>query len=266
MTRTTPIRILQISDLHIMPNNGGKMLGINTEHYFHSVLQHAHDFHARYDLILVSGDLVQEPLGSSYRRIREHLATYQTECICLPGNHDEESLMELYLNGGTVNCNKQRMFERWQLICLNSRVPEQAGGYLTTDELAFLESCLENRPDLFTLIAVHHHCVPAQSDWLDTMIIANHPKFFDIIRRFPQIKAITTGHIHQEMDLIQGTVRILTTPSTCFQFLPKSHKFALDTAMPGYRVLELFPNGDLFTHVRRLPGELTELDDSSPGY
>ena len=38
-------------------------------------------------------------------------------------------------------------------------------------------------------------------------------------------------------------VRYLTTPSTCFQFLPAVDNFAVDTRPPGFRWLDLVPDG-----------------------
>lgn len=249
-----------------MPNRGEKMLGIDTEFYFQNVLKHAHSQGERYDLILVSGDLVQKPCKSSYQRVRDLLIPYQTECICLPGNHDDDVLMREILNVENISCNKQRLFSHWQLLCLNSRVSGQPGGYLAEAELAFLEAKLNSTPDLFTIVAVHHHCLPSRSDWLDTMIITNSASLFEVIKRYPRVKAITMGHIHQEIDVTVHSTRVLASPSTCFQFKPNCADFTLDTSMPGYRVIKLFPNGRLFTQVKRLPGKLTELDDQSPGY
>lgn len=261
-----PLSILQISDLHIMPNAGEKMLGIDTERYFKRVLEHAHRHRKHYDLILVSGDLVQDPSRSGYERIREQLQTYRTECICIPGNHDDDAMMREILSSKTISCTKQREFERWQLLCLNSRLSGHAEGFLETGDLAGLETELAKRPDLFALIAVHHHCVPTGSDWLDTMIITNRERFLAIIKRYPQVKAVTMGHIHQVMDFSYDGIRLLSAPATCFQFKPNCRDFTLDTLMPGYRVLELYPNGRLNTHVQRLPGTLEPLKFQASGY
>ncbi|MGR9115243.1 MAG: 3',5'-cyclic-AMP phosphodiesterase [Gammaproteobacteria bacterium] len=266
MNQATTLSILQISDLHIMPNAGEKMLGIDTEFYFHSVMQHAHSRRERYDLILVSGDLTQEPCASSYQRIRDRLEAYRTECICLPGNHDDGMLMRKIMTSGNISCNKQRLFDHWQLLCLNSQIPGQPGGHIDDNELEFLEAKLAGRPDRFALVAVHHHFLPTGSEWLDTMIIDNSPKLLDTLRRYPQIRAVTTGHIHQEMDITIDSFRVLATPSTCFQFKPDSRDFTLDASMPGYRIIELFPDGRIFTQAQRLPGKLADLDAQSPGY
>jgi Icc protein len=44
-------------------------------------------------------------------------------------------------------------------------------------------------------------------------------------------------------------VRLLSTPSTCAQFVPRSDGFAIDRRPPGYRWLELRDDGSLSTDV-----------------
>ena len=57
------------------------------------------------------------------------------------------------------------------------------------------------------------------------------------------------GHVHQQHDSRRSGVRMLATPSTCAQFLPHSEHFAIDTAPPAYRRLELRADGSIDTEV-----------------
>jgi len=258
--------ILQITDTHILSNPKDTLLGVNTNHYFHAVLDLAFAEKRHFDLILLTGDLAQEPCESSYRQILDSLLPYQIPCICLPGNHDDYALMQQILDSGTVSCRKQLIWGGWQLICLNSQIPGSPGGHLPDQELAFLEQCLTEKPECHALIAVHHHCLETYSAWMDTMMIENSETLFSIIHNFPQVKAITTGHIHQLMDRQMNAVRVFGTPSTCFQFTPLSRGFSVDNTTPGYRVFELYADGRIESNVIRLPGLLTGLQINSQGY
>ena len=266
MSMPRPLSILQITDMHIMPNPGEKLMGVDTEHYFQTVLEHAYSHRDSFDLILITGDIAQYPTDASYQRILKRLKRYGTECICLPGNHDDFAMMQRILNEGNVSCRKHWVYGNWQLICLNSQIPGQAGGYLAEDELEFLEACLINDPDRFAVIAVHHHCIPTESAWMDTMIIQNHGSLFKLLAHYPKVRMIATGHIHQLMDLKLQSIRVLGTPSTCFQFKPKSRNFSLDKLMPGYRLIELDNEGGMETRLVFLPDQITGLDPNSPGY
>lgn len=260
------LSILQITDLHILPGLDETFLGINTEHYFHAILELALAENRHFDLIVVTGDLTQDPCEASYRRIMDRLAATNTPCICLPGNHDDYELMQQIFNTDQANCRKQLLLGNWQLICLNSQIPGSPGGRLSKQELLFLEDCLINNPDHHALIAVHHHCLETNSAWMDTMMIENSRDLWAIINHYPQAKAVTTGHIHQIMDSTVGAVRVLGSPSTCFQFKPESHNFSLDATAPGYRRINLSTDGRIESEVTRLSEPLSGLQLDTPGY
>jgi len=242
------------------------MLGVDTAYYFKAVLELAFAQQQHFDLLLVTGDLAQEPCNASYQLILRELEAYNIPCICLPGNHDDYDLMQKILNTRTVSCRKQVLLDGWQLICLNSQIPGSPKGYLAKHELAFLEDCLNTQPEHYALITVHHHCVACNSVWMDKMMIENDHELLSIARQYPQAKVISNGHIHQVMDINAGSVRILGTPSTCFQFKPESTGLVLDDLSPGYRTINLYPDGQIETAVNRLPEKLSGLQVATKGY
>lgn len=266
MESAPALAILQISDLHILPNLGQTLLGIDTEHYFHEILNHAMALGIAFDLLLVTGDLAQDPCPASYQRILERLEQCPIPAICLPGNHDDLSLMQGILNTDKVSCQKQAMFENWQLICLNSQIPNSPDGELSPQELVFLKHCLLKHPDCHALVAVHHHSLPTGCAWLDTMMIKNSSQLFELIGRFPQVKAITNGHIHQLMDTMVDNVRVLAAPSTCFQFKPNCEDFCVEPTAPGYRTIMLYADGSVSSETFRLAQPLAELELINNGY
>lgn len=266
MVSVSALKILQITDLHILPQAADTLMGINTEFYWRAVWEQALHTHPDADLIILSGDLCQQPCIAGYRRILDRLLKTSIRCICLPGNHDDYALMQHILNQENVSCNKQVIFEHWQIISLNSQLAGKAGGFLPDTELNFIDRCIERHPNLRVLLTFHHHCSASGSAWMDTMQIANRDTLFQKLRQHPQIRAVTTGHVHQQIQTQNGAIKIFSTPSTCFQFKPFSPNFALDTRAPGYRWFRLWPDGKIDTAVERLPVELTELDLSSNGY
>jgi 3',5'-cyclic-AMP phosphodiesterase len=58
-----------------------------------------------------------------------------------------------------------------------------------------------------------------------------------------------SGDVHQESDNLRNGVRYLTTPSTCFQFLPRVDNFGVDVRPPGFRWLDLMPDGSIESEV-----------------
>lgn len=263
---TAYISLLQITDLHILPSPKATLLGINTAHYFQAILEAAFSEKSHFDLILLTGDLTQEPCPAGYQLILNRLKAYNTPCICLPGNHDDYALMQQILNTGNINCRKQVFLGNWQIISLNSQIIGSDKGRLSNPELLFLENCLSGYPDYNALIAVHHHCVKTNSVWMDTMMIENSSELLAITHKYRQAKAIINGHIHQVMDIQTDSIRILGSPSTCFQFKPESKSFCLDNTSPGYRTIQLYSDGRIESEVVRLPGQLKELHTDILGY
>ena len=259
------ISILQLTDLHILPNAEDTLLGVQTEDYFHRVIDHAFK-ERKYDAILLSGDLAQSPCVESYTRILKTVAPYQLPVLCLPGNHDDFSLMQHLFNHPSIHCQKQVILGNWQIILLNSQILQSERGHLASSELHFLETCLNEHSALFTLIAVHHHCVPSGSKWLDTMQIDNSGELLNIVKNHANVRVITTGHIHQELHRKIGNITILGTPSTCFQFALNCVDFALDTQPPGYRIIQLHHNGNITTNVYRIDTLLEGLNLDYQGY
>ncbi len=260
------VKILHLTDLHILARAGDTMLGIDTEYYFRRTLDQAHAEHGQFDLILLTGDLAQDPSTESYRRIRQHLQAYATPCLCLPGNHDDLNLMLNSLNEGWIGCDKHRLLGDWSIVCLNSQKPQSPVGRLANEELEFLERTLQSDGERPTLIAMHHPCIASGSEWLDTMRIENSDVFIALLKRFPQVKAVICGHLHQPIDAKVDEVSMLVTPSTCFQFTPNTEEFSIDRCSPGYRLIELGEDGRIQSRCHRIPEPLTELNTSAHGY
>ncbi|QPK65375.1 3',5'-cyclic-AMP phosphodiesterase [Methylomonas sp. LL1] len=260
------LKVLQITDMHLLPHSGDIMLGIDTEHYFKLTLEHAHAVHGRFDLILLTGDLAQDPCPGSYQRLYRHLNGYDTPCLCLPGNHDDLSLMTKYLNNGLVSCQKHLVLGNWLIIGLNSQKPNSPVGALSREELVFLQRTLQSNSDRPTLIAVHHHCFASGSAWLDTMQIQNSEAFLKLIEGFGQVKAVTCGHIHQEFACQEKPIAFFATPASCFQFTPNSSEFSIDETAPGYRIFNLYDDGGLQSDCHRLPVKLDNLNRNAHEY
>jgi len=262
-----PLRIAQITDFHLLADPARTMMGINTEHSFLAVLDLAWRQHPDTRLFLMTGDLAQDPTAATYRRLRGHLDVLPVPCYGLPGNHDEPALMRQALadGQGPIGFQSQILLDGWQIVCLDSTIPHDPGGCLGQAQLDLLETHLAAQPRRHALIALHHSPLPTGAAWLDTMKLANDEALFALIDRFPQVKAVVYGHIHQAMDIDRSGVRLLACPSTCFQFKPGSDDFALDFLPPGYRWFELHPDGRVETGVERLSAVPTGLDMAATG-
>lgn len=266
MTGNRHLKIIQLSDLHLFPNRQQTLMGVNTDHYFQEVLALALSQLPDADMLLLTGDLAQLASPEVYLHLYDSLKAYNKLCVCLPGNHDDWKLMQTFLNHTMVNCIKVQCFDHWQIIALNSQIQGYPGGHIRAEELDFLSNTIKTNPNKNVFIAFHHHCLPSGSVWMDSMQIDNSHYVLQRLRKFPQIKAVTYGHIHQALDTVYADIRIFSAPATCFQFKPLSEHFAVDHLAPGYRWFELFDNGKINSGVSRLNVDMRELDENAAGY
>lgn len=257
---------MQITDTHLFASSQGCLLGLNTEQSLQAVISEIRAHHLPADLILATGDLAHDGSPAAYERIYAHLESFNLPVYCLPGNHDEALTLQETLNGGLVRYTGHANHGSWQLIFLDSTIAHNEGGHLAPETLQALESHLQSAPGSHTLVCLHHQPVPMNSYWLDTMAIDNRDEFFAIIDRHPQVRGILWGHVHQEYDEWRKDVRLMASPSTCVQFLPHSDTFAVDTATPGFRWLELHPDGRIETAVERIISLPGKIDMASSGY
>jgi 3',5'-cyclic-AMP phosphodiesterase len=260
------LMVVQISDLHLFEDEGQNLLGWNTWGSFKKILAQL-DLHSLPpDLILLTGDLSQDETEASYQKILEHLVPLGIPTYWLPGNHDHVLTMERVLDRPPVYADKSVCKGGWQFLLLNTNVPGNVYGALSSESLAWLEVQLSNMPShQHTLISMHHPPFWVGSPWLDRSGLHNTDAFFEIIDRHPQVQLVLVGHVHQEFQCVRNNVTYLSTPSTCIQFMPKSPDFALDDNGPGFRLLWLKPDGTFKTEVERV-GFYQQLNWNAQGY
>lgn len=259
------LAFLQITDTHLFADRDKDLLGIKTVQSFEAVVAHAKKY-PHCQAILSTGDLSQDHSSDSYIGFSNHIKTLNLPCYWLPGNHDMQSVMLPSLLKEGLAQTKVIQSKHWQIILLDSQVEGVPHGFLSDDQLQFLQQTLESNPDKHTLICVHHHILEVGSAWLDQHILKNNEQFLTLIKPFDNVAAVLSGHVHQSGDQMQEGVRFITTPSTCVQFKPNSDDFALDSAAPGYRYLQLKSNGEIETVVERIDQDAFSVDPDATGY
>jgi Icc protein len=212
------------------------------------VIEHARARHWPCRAILATGDLVQDdPEG--YARFRDVFSGLGVPVYCIPGNHDEPEAMTQALSGPPFQLGGVARFPGWILVLLDSFLAGKAGGRLSAECLAGLDAALKANPRLHALVCLHHHPVAVHSRWLDQVGLENPDEFFSVLDRHRNVRAVLWGHVHQIHDTERNGVKLFSTPSTCAQFMPLSPGFAIDHRPPGYRWLELNPDGTITTEV-----------------
>jgi Icc protein len=249
------VRLVHLTDTHLFADPDGALKGVNTRQTLARVLERVRADGGAPGAFLLTGDLSQDETAASYRILSDLLAPFGLPAFALAGNHDDPAAMAAAFGpaGGRIRMDRSHALGAWRLVLADTRVPGAVGGALADGEVAALDKALAGHPETPTLLALHHPPLATGSAWMDAIGLANPEAVHALVARHPQVRCVVWGHVHQEQDETRHGVRWLSSPATSIQFLPRADAFTLDPAPPGYRWLDLAPDGTLATGVRRLP-------------
>lgn len=244
-------RILHITDTHLLSRPEGVASGWCTQASLDAVLKHITENEKDYAAVLVTGDLVHDESRAGYERLARRLTGLEVPVCVLPGNHDDPERLRRCMQSAGIHAVTPLVLGNWRVIPLDSHVSGEVGGKLGADQLRALQTTLDECVE-DVLLAVHHPPVPVGSPWMDRMGLADGDELLRLGSRFPCVRGIVFGHVHQVFEAEHRAIKLYATPSTCRQFRPGSGEYAEDTAAPGYRCIHLEPDGGLSTRVRRV--------------
>ncbi len=260
------VRVLQITDTHLFASTASDLLGVKTYDSFKAVLEAISSQNIGFDLVLVTGDISQDYSAESYKLFASMIKGLNRPVYFLPGNHDDGPLMYRIFNDLGINTARNIIAGKWQFILLNSEVYGVAHGWVQRDQLEYAQRCVMERTDLNTVVCIHHLPMLVDSRWLDTQTLHNQDEFQAFIHRFPNMRLVLSGHVHQEVDIVRQGVRYIASPSTSIQFEPHSHDFALDSKGPGWRYLTFMCDGSIETSVHRILSDRFKPRNDVGGY
>lgn len=259
------IKLVQITDSHLGQKVGEDLLGMDVDVSLQHVIDLLKQERAGADLLLATGDLSNCGSVPAYQRFASMTAGLAEQVLWLPGNHDDLAAMEQAFTQGEP-LPRTLQIGGWKIIMLDSRIPGAVGGRLSGSELSLLERELSQSPGQHVLVCLHHHPVDIDCAWLDQQRVSNADEFFALLDRFDHVRGVLWGHIHQQIDRVRNGVQLMATPSSCIQFAPEQVSFKLDTLNPGYRWLDLHPDGSIKTGVSRISQHFGIDYDYTGGY
>ena len=249
MTRGS-LRLLHLTDPHLFADKSGEIYGVRTAETFAATLQHAlMTASGDIDALLVTGDIAEDGESATYERFRREMVALDLPVLCLPGNHEDRGGMARILSEPPLQLCGTRRLCGWRIVLLDSHLPGSDEGFLHAEELARLERELVAASGEHVLVCVHHQPVPVGSQWLDAYGLVNADAFLSRLAAHDNVRAVLFGHVHQASDRMHRGIRMMSTPSTCAQFTPHTDRCIMDLAPPGFRRLELLPDGRIETEV-----------------
>lgn len=249
-----PIRILQLTDLHLFNDQQTELIGLNPYHSLQQVIALVTNSITtkQPSLIALTGDISQDYSLASYETAAKIFYDIPCPIIATMGNHEHPETFTRFFNDPTKDINKIVTLDNWLLLFLNSHYQKHVDGQLAKKELDFLQQNLTTTTKENVIIFLHHQVISIASTWLDKIKLNNALQLLEIIDQHPNVKAVICGHVHQATNVYRRGVSYLSAPATSWQFVLKSPDFKLDSLMPGYRWLDLYADGTFQTAVVRV--------------
>ena len=243
------LRILHLTDPHLFASADGTLRGVVTWDSLMRVLRHHRASGWPADVVVVTGDVVQDDSAAAYDRFRHALITLDLPVLCVPGNHDVDVLMRAVCADPPFEYCAFREFGNWLLAGIDSCLAGVANGAVAESEFERLHETIEDSAAEHVLVYLHHPPVTLHSAWLDQVGLMNRADCLREFARTGRVRTVIFGHAHQAYDGTHNGMHMLGTPSTCQQFRPRSDTFAVDDRPPACRRIELHSDGSHTTEL-----------------
>jgi len=223
--------VVQITDLHVDPTRrlvGGR---VDTAAAAGACVSHIEAMRPRPDLVIATGDLVQDGRVDQYTALAAALDRLSMPVAVIPGNHDDRAALRQVLagrhgvdGGGPREAPIEPVVDLGplRLIGIDSTIPGATHGGLDADRLERLDARLRERSEAPTLLFIHHPPFRTGVATMDRVGLRDGGDgLAAVIRRHPQVGRLVAGHVHRRIDGVFAGVPASTAPSTC-------HQIALD--------------------------------------
>jgi Icc protein len=237
--------IAQLTDTHIKPKGRLAYHQVDTAVMLRAAVDHLHQLPQSPDLVVITGDLVDQGSHEEYAHLIEILSLLKQPILVVPGNHDDRVVMQevfddLLLKPAPGFWQFSYQAPHWplRLIGLDTVDLGQSGGWLCNERLAWLEAELEKDTHTPTLIMMHHPPFITGIGHMDDIGLKGREAFADIVRRHANIELITCGHLHRNIRSSVGGRSVMTGHST-------AHTVQLDLAPDAAAMFKMEPPGYL---------------------
>ncbi|MFN3437838.1 MAG: phosphodiesterase [Acidovorax sp.] len=258
--------IAQLSDIHVRPRGQLYKGVVDSNALLAQAIAHLHALDRAPDLVLISGDLVDEGQPEEYAMAAELLHTLQLPYRLMPGNHDHRApflatfgATHPYLpaHGPLHYCVDDFPV---RIVALDSCPPGEHHGHIDSDGLRWLQHTLSADPLKPTIVLLHHPPFESGISYLDDYRYIDAEPLAAVIRQFQHIEAVLCGHVHRTMVRRWAGTVVVACPSTATEIALQLAPGAVPQSFlgPPACLLHLWnPQQGLVSHVSytgRYPG------------
>lgn len=249
--------IAHISDLHLRAPGVLYQGLVDSNADAARVVAHLNALDPQPDLILLTGDVVDEGQAAEYATARDLLGRLRAPVFAIPGNHDAWPAFADAV-AGQDGLPARGPFHYVvpdrgpvRIVALDVTVPGKHHGDVTPEAADWLAATLAQAPDRPTLIMMHQPPFACGIPYLDPYLCRNGDRLAAIVTRHSNVERVLCGHVHRAMQLrFAGTIACSapsTTTSIALQLRPDA-KPASYQEPPGFLLHDWRSDTGLITH------------------
>lgn len=216
--------LAHLTDLHIRPEGRAAYRVAETNKLLARAVDALLALTPRPDAVLVTGDLTDCGLVEEYAVLKAQLDRLPMPVHLVLGNHDRRETFRAVF-GAQAGAGAPQDFVGFdvdvagvRMIGLDTVVPGASFGALCETRLAHLDAQLAERPDVPTIIAMHHPPAACGIAHMDRIALNEGVEAFAaIVARHPNVERVLAGHHHRPIQArFAGTI-MQVAPSVAHQ-------------------------------------------------
>ena len=239
------MKIIHLSDTHILGKLRDNLFGLSPIQRLKKALKSINKNHKDASFIVITGDLVDYATPQAYEIFNSVVNRSKIPVYPILGNHDNRELFKKYhpklFNENFVQYDF--VLEDKAFIFLDTLDQGKESGKLCKIRLKWLKSKLKEHKTKDTYIFMHHHPIECGLHEFDTNANFKTAKeFWDLLSNYNNIKHITFGHIHRDMNAVKGNITMHSCRSTTFQVALKMNEdteYLTNKEKPAYVIMDI---------------------------
>jgi 3',5'-cyclic AMP phosphodiesterase CpdA len=267
-----------LSDLHVTTPDAPFARFANGAANLEAAIAHLNGLDRRPDLVVVTGDLVNDGTIAEYTRLRALLDPLESPVLLLLGNHDEpEGLRAVF---SEHNYLPERRPAHWvvddyelRLVAVDTTLDERHDGAVGPQELDWLRATLDAAPaDRPTLLLMHHPPFVTGMWWMDYGGLKGAAALHEVVAARANVVGVLAGHVHRPFHTTIGSALVSSAPAiayqSCLALTDDSPPLVSDVAAPiplvwwtGERLLGAHTDYRLPQHTMDLRTVIPNWDD-----